>query len=83
MQGPWCKGNSETVVWCHSNFHEHGKAVGGKAHDIFGFYGCLECHTWFDLISKQDEVPADERRLMFYRAMSRSLVTALIDGALR
>lgn len=41
------------ACWCHSNKYRHGKGRGIKAHDIFGFYGCLKCHDWFDGRSKE------------------------------
>lgn len=80
---PWCQNRRETVVWCHSPFQEHGKGMGAKAHDLFGCFGCLECHTWLDLSSKQQSVPHDERLLTFYRAMSRSLLIIVTEGILK
>lgn len=34
--------------WCHSNEYLHGKGRGLKADDLFGFYGCMKCHDWYD-----------------------------------
>ena len=36
------------ACWCHSNSIDHGKGRGTKSHDLFGFYGCLNCHDWYD-----------------------------------
>lgn len=80
---PWCQNRTETVVWCHSPFQEHGKGVGVKAHDIAGCYGCAECHAYLDLLSKQEGVPHDERLLLFYRACLRSLIVACREGVIR
>jgi hypothetical protein len=80
---PWCQNRRETVVWCHSPFQEHGKGMGVKAHDLFGCYGCFECHTFLDLASKQEAMPHDERLLMFYRANSRSLLIVVQEGILK
>jgi hypothetical protein len=30
----------------------HGQGKGIKASDIFGFYGCINCHDWYDGRSK-------------------------------
>jgi hypothetical protein len=43
-----CNGNPETVVWCHLNGQEYGKGMGHKSHDLFGFYGCSNCHDLYD-----------------------------------
>ena len=34
--------------WCHSDEYYHGQGKGIKAHDLFGFYGCMNCHDWYD-----------------------------------
>jgi hypothetical protein len=48
---PW-KGyrfhDPRTVVWCHSNMSLHGKGKSVKAHDCFGFFGCMLCHHDID-----------------------------------
>jgi hypothetical protein len=41
---PWCNGNPETVVWCHSNQSSDGKGGAIKAHDCMGFFGCSACN---------------------------------------
>lgn len=81
MNSPECNGDSRTVVWCHSNHSEHGKAMGGKAHDIFGFYGCSGCHQWYDILSRSWN--EEDRREAFHRANARSLVIALMEGVLK
>jgi hypothetical protein len=48
----------ETVVPCHSNLLEHGKAKGRKADHEFTFPGCGVCHYWLD----QSKVPTKEQR---------------------
>lgn len=38
----------EFTVWAHSNALRHGKGVGGKSHDIYGFLACDRCHMQID-----------------------------------
>jgi hypothetical protein len=83
MNSPMCNGNPETVVWCHSNFHEHGKGVGLKAHDVFGFYGCSGCHQWFDHDSKRYAEGLADRRDYYQRAHDKSIVRAIEKGVIR
>ena len=40
-----CKGDSETVVFCHAPFPNRG---GMRAHDFWGAYGCSSCHDYVD-----------------------------------
>lgn len=37
-----------SVVPCHSNQAEHGKAGGMKADNEFTLPGCAPCHAWLD-----------------------------------
>jgi hypothetical protein len=83
MNSPWCNHNPETTVWCHSNHSEHGKAVGGKAHDIFGFYGCSDCNYWYDIASRQDGFSNDERRGWYQKAHDKSLLIIVTEGVLK
>jgi len=83
MRSPFCRGDSSTVVWCHSNASQHGKGLWKKAHDIFGFYGCQECHHWYDLASRELGVSAADRDAAYRRAHDESMVLALRAGALR
>ena len=48
MESPWCNHDPETVVFCHLNYQLAGKGIGQKADDYAGFYGCSDCHTWYD-----------------------------------
>jgi hypothetical protein len=45
---PGCTYDSSTVVYCHLNGYEWGKAKGLKADDGMGFYGCHKCHDLYD-----------------------------------
>lgn len=83
MASPWCNGDRSTVVWCHSNHSEHGKGMGVKAHDIFGFFGCSGCHAWYDTASKQEGFSNDERRAAYHRAHDRSLLIVVTEGILK
>ncbi len=83
MHSPMCNGNPETTCWCHSDHEEHGKGVGIKSHDIFGFYGCSGCHIWYDIVSRQDGVPNEERRASYQKAHDKSMVIAVTAGVLK
>jgi hypothetical protein len=48
LRFPCCRGDSSTVVWCHSNAYQDGKGAGLKARDEEGCYGCHACHTFLD-----------------------------------
>lgn len=43
-----CNGNPETTVFCHLNGAAFGKGMGIKAHDVLGFFGCSDCHSYYD-----------------------------------
>lgn len=83
MVSPWCNGDASSVVWCHSNHSEHGKGIGVKAHDIFGFYGCGACHVWYDTLSKQQGISNEERRHWFQKAHDKSLLIIVTEGVLK
>jgi hypothetical protein len=74
-----CNGNHETVVACHSNFHEHGKGKSSKAHDYAIAYGCSACHAWLDA------GPAErhEKRDAFYWGWCRTLDILFRAGILK
>ena len=79
MNSPLCNYNHDTVVWCHSNFGEHGKGIGIKAHDIFGFYGCSACHDWLD----KGDARVEEKRFRFSLAHARSLLLLIERGIVK
>lgn len=83
MQSPWCNHDPRTTIWCHSNHDEHGKGMGCKAHDIFGFYGCSACHEYYDTTSRQKGYSNDTRREWFRRAHERSLLIIVTEGILK
>lgn len=78
MHSPWCNGNPETSVWCHSNELRHGKGKGVKAHDLFGFIGCSGCNSWYD----DGPAPREEKQEAFWRAWEASLILACEAGVL-
>lgn len=87
MYSPMCNGNSETVVWCHSDYSEHGRGFSHKSHDVFGFYGCSGCNAWYDVHSKEIGskfyVEPDERRRYYQKAHDKSLIIVIEKGVLR
>lgn len=82
MNSPRCNYDPATSSWCHSNFQEHGKGVGHKAHDIMGFIGCSGCHYWFDIESRRG-VSKPERALAFYRAWAKSIIRLFEKGVIK
>jgi hypothetical protein len=44
MQGPWCNGNNETTVLCHSR-RGAGAGMNQKPPDWWGYHGCGDCHA--------------------------------------
>lgn len=51
-----CNGNIETVVLCHLNNKAlFGAGMGLKASDIFGAWGCSDCH---DVADHRKETPS-------------------------
>lgn len=54
---PLCR-DGDTVVFCHLNTGFRG--VGLKSPDLFGVYGCYECHNMLDKseVGYQDQLRA-------------------------
>ena len=57
MRSDWCEGRIDTVVFCHLPIRRFGLGgMGMKVPDIFGYYGCHQCHAheadmgWDDLL---------------------------------
>ena len=48
MRSPVCNNNPETTVACHFNASWAGKGMGQKADDCAVFFGCSDCHRWYD-----------------------------------
>lgn len=79
-----CNHNSETVVWAHSNFHEHGKGMGLKAKDEFGCYACSSCHAVLDgQAPRPAGVSKYDIESYFYQAMYRSRIILRNKGLLK
>lgn len=73
------------TCWCHSNEHFHGKGGAIKASDLFGFYGCLRCHDWYD--SRSNIAPPsavghgmDNKATWFREMWERSMIIACEKG---
>lgn len=65
----------------HSNLEEHGKGKGLKAHDCFFAVLCHRCHAWLDNSGGSGKDPSgiyestrEDKRLMFLRAMCRTML---------
>lgn len=69
--------------WCHSDEYYHGQGKGIKAHDLFGFFGCMNCHDWYDGRSRVAPPSASqyETKFAWFREMwERSMITACEKG---
>ena len=73
-----CSHDHRTTVWAHSNYPEHGKGTGLKAHDIFGCYACSFCHMWLD-----GPINTAEKKMKFLSAMARSWLILVRKGVLK
>lgn len=62
-----CCGDSRTVVPCHANWSEYGKAGARKADDIYTVPGCGVCHYWLDFGKSSYE----EKKAAWERAYAR------------
>lgn len=67
-----CNGNSETVVAAHSNWLDHDKGVGLKAHDCFIAFACQECHSAID--GRTHRLPKADRRYYWQRGFERTVL---------
>jgi hypothetical protein len=73
-------------VWCHSNEYLHGKGRSMKANDIFGFYGCIHCHDWYDGRSTRSPPSTNlyENKYKWFRDMwEHSMIIACEKGYLK
>lgn len=79
-----CNQNPETVVWAHSNRHEHGKGMGIKAKDEFGCYACSSCHGVLDgQIKRPTGVTKEDVETYFDQAMYLSRAILIDKGLLK
>lgn len=76
-------GNPE-CCWCHSDEMYHGQGKGIKAHDLFGFYGCKQCHDWYDGRSKghPPSYQHESKKEWFREQWEKSMIIACERGYL-
>jgi hypothetical protein len=73
--------HDKTCVLSHSNWQEHGKGVGYKAHDIFGAILCQACHDFVDGRTPLLGIANDDtRREVWARAHRATLVWWINEG---
>lgn len=76
-----CSYDPDTVVWCHSNRASDGKAMGRKADDDRGAYGCSSCHKIYDRQAKRpDHLSLDDVEEAFTLAMEKSRAILVSKG---
>jgi len=83
-----CGCEDGTTVAAHSNFSEHGKGRGIKAHDLFSAYLCNRCHSWLDQGTGSDPTGVwqgdkEDKREMFMRAMFKTQLILVRDGVMK
>ena len=79
VNSPVCNYNPDTTVAAHSNWHEHGKGLGQKAHDIFVAYACSDCHAWLD----SGQASRSEKRERWLMGHARTLVRLFEKGVIK
>jgi hypothetical protein len=62
MQGPWCNGDNETTVLCHSR-RGSGAGMNQKPPDWWAYHGCGNCHAHEDKVDDKDLMHAIRRTL--------------------
>lgn len=82
MRSMHCNYNPETTVFCHINSADAGKGMGLKASDLFGFYGCSECHNVLDGRTKS-EYNKEELDLLAYHALIRTQMILINKGLIK
>lgn len=72
-----CNHNPETTVLCHLN----GAGLAVKHHDLFGAWGCSNCH---DAVDGRMKLPLKRSylELLHYEGMKRTQQQLLIDGVI-
>jgi hypothetical protein len=83
-----CGREDGSTVAAHSNFAEHGKAKGMNAHDLFVAELCGECHRWLDSGTGRDpsgiwQSDRGDKREMFIKAMTKTMIILLRDGVVK
>lgn len=77
LNGPTCRYDTETTVFCHLNESFAGKGMGTKADDIAGFFGCHECHAAYD------SGRLDDKHFYLLRAVIRTHRRLLEKGVIK
>lgn len=66
-----CNGNPQSVVWCHLNDLSLGRGAYFKTGDLFGFFGCSQCHDLYD--GRRGSLTKEEKRALGHGACLRTL----------
>ena len=72
-----CNRNPETVVAAHSNWSEHGKGMGIKAHDCFIAFACSSCHAEID---QGFRLTKDEKMWVWRKGFEATMLQLFLDG---
>jgi hypothetical protein len=76
-----CNGNPETTVLCHIHKPSISGGTALKAFDIFGAWGCSDCH---DAVDRRTDraLNRHEVMIMFYEGVFRTQYELLKEGKL-
>lgn len=72
-----CEIRTEGCEPAHSNWFEHGKGMGLKAHDCFFAAACHSCHAELD---QGNLYTAQQKREAWQRGFDRTLLQIYIEG---
>jgi hypothetical protein len=72
-----CNFNPETTVLCHLN----GGGMGMKHPDLFGAFGCSDCHDWVD--GRTSSAPNAYRQEYLSDAIFRTQAIWLKEGLIK
>lgn len=79
----WCNKDPTTVVFCHVRMPDISGA-GFKAPDLFGAFGCSNCHDLVDgRRGSWREYPQSLRDLMLLEGTIRTQLVLLEEGVIR
>ena len=76
-----CNHNPETVVLCHINTPFKGWSL--KSPDLFGVYGCYECHKVLDGQNTSHEFTPEEVKIWAFEGMIRTQKILMDEGLIK
>lgn len=75
-----CLSAYSPVAACHSNWQEHGKGKGLKAHDCFIAFMCQRCHDLID--GRVPGLTPEERKEQWRLAHDATILWLFMEGVI-